>query len=1334
MYKESREKLVEKNISWHEEYTDKTKFLKDQFHDVVGPGSYYRFEGRAPDGDEYYCIVGPAKVHHPRAKFFAGVRKLPATYSAGGKYFDSLDTAAKYAKETWGVPTPASLIPYTSRQLFGISKKVHDWKEKREEEEKKGKKKDKDDKDDDKSIEAFNIDVITKEAMGAEQKNLRTGYVFHTYEAIVSKKVKNFEDLIKDNPSFIGALNEIKDEKRLRYTIYSRKYGFSPEKMREMFRTYIGYSRHHGLYAIYVGPYLMAPKQSKEFYNLLHKAGLLPDEIYNDGKIRYGMDIPRSVLIKVLDHKNQKLKKLAGLYHTDLSGKFQTFEKPYHVPSYVKGWQEIDEHVKKQGLDIFNEYDEVDNVMQAKNMKDKGTPLAQKFGLNDYSYCFNYRTTYRKTKTEGTAQNFPKHPYNSIDPEGNTYWYGFSLPANHRKDSQCQTYSFNNYEEAKTNNMIISQSGTRIFLNRDGFKKVVLNMIATNPQYNERLMDHMRNNTPKLNDVKKNGTTLRHAVTKDLSSFLYFLLGVGEMDEEGIQAVKNNFMNGESPSDKVTNNGVLNLDDYKQIPNKKTGKMVDVRCGLNVFRSILAEIMNFYKKAIGEDSNTIKLSRVDCIDEETASLLAKGGFTDLTSVKEADDITLMKTGLSIEVIQSIKSGLDFLGDSINEIDPATRNELREHNKRLCKIHRLFCLKNKGPVKNVYATEEDKVISHLTYLDSVSEDTAKLLYDGSISTIKSLQKAPKQAIVAMGISENIADEISAELMKLTSVQIKAIPSKAYMFNQGGFLKPKGALANTPLLITSKAKNEKRLLSEIANFMASQNLDTLNDKDTELVVAYLNSGGDSTPEWYDPKKNKGKSLNHQIQHRINHEVEDDYGNASRKVYFFRENVKPLMAKVLSSKIESDLIDFCTDQNVTETSEASAEIAVSYLESKGYKDYFNTENVMGILGEAIYKSINGGKDEFGSDITSIARKINRQAVLMQNIYREERVARKNAEYIADKDVTDKEEEESKDLNLVFNDLCPKCGVKGDVSEHGENLVGVCPSCSTQFAPRLESFDTHNSFHEALEQICETVETLSYKQMEKSDKLIDPVTKAVLISIDDEGFAEGKRASRIFHTPPKGNMRATDLKLIFEKMSEEDKEKYRLYRSDSRTAELLFGTFNSPNMDILGREEYGYQMNISGEIDEEMNLQIAVDSPVDEEGNGEEEKSEEEIIENEGAHDGEEEKEEMAQTPDVTIDNEVENIENPEDSVEQPLNPPPDLPAPQPTHDPFANLNIIEEEGFENMIDEEEEDKKLEASKEVINNLLKLSQELDDEGKETESKELLRLAKKFSGNIRKG
>ncbi len=125
----ARQKLIEKDIDWKEVYTQKTQFLKDMYDELIGPGSYYRFEGISDEGVGYYCIMGPANIHKPRAKFFAGVRRLPATYSTSGKYYDGLESAADYAEKTWGVPRPKSLRPYTALQLHGIGQKVNKWKE-----------------------------------------------------------------------------------------------------------------------------------------------------------------------------------------------------------------------------------------------------------------------------------------------------------------------------------------------------------------------------------------------------------------------------------------------------------------------------------------------------------------------------------------------------------------------------------------------------------------------------------------------------------------------------------------------------------------------------------------------------------------------------------------------------------------------------------------------------------------------------------------------------------------------------------------------------------------------------------------------------------------------------------------------------------------------------------------------------------------------------------------------------------------------------------------------------------------------------------------------------
>ena len=183
MQREAKEKLKEKNIRWTEGYTDKTAFLKEQFEAVIGPGSYFRFEGLNRDnGDEYYVIIGPANIHKPRAKFFAGVRKLPAEYSAAGLYFDSMDRAAEYARETWGVMPPDELRPYTSGQLHGIAGKIEKWKKEREAAEENGEDKSNDVKETEEnkvkkasSGDSFNLCRFKKIAMGTQWQSSSKG-------------------------------------------------------------------------------------------------------------------------------------------------------------------------------------------------------------------------------------------------------------------------------------------------------------------------------------------------------------------------------------------------------------------------------------------------------------------------------------------------------------------------------------------------------------------------------------------------------------------------------------------------------------------------------------------------------------------------------------------------------------------------------------------------------------------------------------------------------------------------------------------------------------------------------------------------------------------------------------------------------------------------------------------------------------------------------------------------------------------------------------------------------------------------------------------------------
>ena len=139
MKKNARTKLADRNIHWEEKYTESTEEYKIMYQDVVGKGSYFRWEGKDVDsGDEYFVVVGPAKIKSPEASWFAGSRKFPYDWAAGGKYFAEITEAMKYANETWGTPFPKNFnYGYTSSDLKGIAKKVKDWKSRRKQKESK---------------------------------------------------------------------------------------------------------------------------------------------------------------------------------------------------------------------------------------------------------------------------------------------------------------------------------------------------------------------------------------------------------------------------------------------------------------------------------------------------------------------------------------------------------------------------------------------------------------------------------------------------------------------------------------------------------------------------------------------------------------------------------------------------------------------------------------------------------------------------------------------------------------------------------------------------------------------------------------------------------------------------------------------------------------------------------------------------------------------------------------------------------------------------------------------------------------------------------------------
>jgi len=286
----AKEKLKEKNIKWEESYTEKTLFLKEQFEEVVGKGSYFRFEGKDYDsGGEYYVIVGPARIHAPRAKFFAGVRKLPATYPAGGQYFDSLDGAINYAHDTWGVPVPKDLKPYTSSSLHDIAKRVKKWKEDREDEDN-NEEEDKVEKSSSSSefkrvsgegesiMKNFNLkDFFKKIAKGAPQR-MRETYHFWNYDELKDAIDKgtppqDWEELRQSEPSMDTLLYESNHQAQKKRLQLMQQYNLTPEMARSQSWFFIAYHPKYGGYMYHVAPHVATDPNSEFAQKYKYKYG-----------------------------------------------------------------------------------------------------------------------------------------------------------------------------------------------------------------------------------------------------------------------------------------------------------------------------------------------------------------------------------------------------------------------------------------------------------------------------------------------------------------------------------------------------------------------------------------------------------------------------------------------------------------------------------------------------------------------------------------------------------------------------------------------------------------------------------------------------------------------------------------------------------------------------------------------------------------------------------------------------------------------------------------------------------------------------------------------------
>lgn len=119
--KEAFKRIKDRHIAWKEKYTKRSYHLKRKYTRELGPNSYFRWEGHDYTTDsDYYVLVAPSMSEEYGKAFFAGIRKMPATYSPSGKYFRTIREALRYAYDRWDVRMPIPLPTWTSNSLKNI--------------------------------------------------------------------------------------------------------------------------------------------------------------------------------------------------------------------------------------------------------------------------------------------------------------------------------------------------------------------------------------------------------------------------------------------------------------------------------------------------------------------------------------------------------------------------------------------------------------------------------------------------------------------------------------------------------------------------------------------------------------------------------------------------------------------------------------------------------------------------------------------------------------------------------------------------------------------------------------------------------------------------------------------------------------------------------------------------------------------------------------------------------------------------------------------------------------------------------------------------------------
>jgi hypothetical protein len=401
-------------------------------------------------------------------------------------------------------------------------------------------------------------------------------------------------------------------------------------------------------------------------------------------------------------------------------------------------------------------------------------------------------------------------------------------------------------------------------------------------------------------------------------------------------------------------------------------------------------------------------------------------------------------------------------------------------------------------------------------------------------------------------------------------------------------------------------------------------------------------------------------------------------------------------------AEIAEFMAENNISDTAIENCTLVSEFINAGG-SDKLNDEghpryrSSNGLANRKKLKSFKPGMAKFymqkilttgmGRSIQDTASEIVRKADDMDRLYRHEKG-----------NLT-----EMQRLKIERKEQAEMAALAGeDDEDDGGDTINTINLIWDEEKQSFISHDIHRDFYEVFENIQSLMEIMAYDFDESFIRKRDAGTRAYLPVVNpDNGEVDFSHLSPLVRTPPPTRYTSEQLEQIYRQLPEEQQIRYRLHRGDEEMYTTFTETFGSEAMAKISEKDFEVQ-KANGEVSKEV-IEDANKAKEPEEGD--------------------------VADVDVNIPAEadpVEPVDNPWANDDMFGGFDPLAPAPAPI--PAVEVENADDD------DDDDDDGINPQGASTINNLIALSQELDNEGKTAESIELLRLAKKFSDQLKKG